>query len=477
MTFLATCGESTTDAVVIGSGFAGLTASLEILDRGGRVIIVEKESSMGGNSIKASSGINGCSAIDGEMSQDEVESFIMDTTKSAGDRANPTLIRTLVSNSAESLQWLQERLGVDLQSKTKLGGHCSARTHRPAKGTIGYSLISALKTELQKFQESGMLQIMTSTTATKLIQDETVSPNSVTGIKVTHRDDNDQEEEIVLPSKNVILATGGFAAARDEASLLAQYAPHLLDMPATFGSFSTGDGVQLASVAGAGRIDMEQIQIHPTGFVDPKDPQNPSKILCAEVMRGVGGILLSQGKRFCDELGTREYIVSRMMERNKETNDAPFYILLSSAAAKKTDAHIGFYSWKGLLQQMSGIESVENFMKVDPGVIRKTILQYRSDAINGKDDFGKSSFPDNFSDDLDQADFYVGCVTPVLHYCMGGLTIDASGRVLNEEHNAIPGLWAAGEVAGGVHGCNRLAGNSLLECLVYGRIIGKQITL
>jgi flavocytochrome c len=439
---------------------------------------VEKEATLGGNSIKASSGINGCCVgNDGVVSQEEVDSFVDDTIQSAGDRANAELVQTLVEHSHDSLEWLKDRLSVELSSKTQLGGHGRARTQRPEKSTVGFSLISALKKELEKYQEKGALKIMTSTRAIELIQESSVkmSPAGIKGVKVIRKSEDGQESEMFLLSKNVMLATGGFAAARDKKSLLAQHAPHLLHMPATFGSFSTGDGIQLAVVVGAGLVDMDKVQIHPTGFVDPKDSNNPSKILCAEVMRGVGGVLLCQGKRFCNELGTRDYVVSQMTERNKETHDESFYLLLSSAAAKKANEHVGFYSWKGLLHKLPGVDKVEEYIKTEPGTVRQMLLQYQEDAKSGTDAFGKTSFPDLFSTDLDTEDFYVGCVTPVLHYCMGGVTINSSGQVLNEEQQVIPGLWAAGEVAGGVHGGNRLAGNSLLECLVYGRIIGKQI--
>jgi flavocytochrome c len=473
-------GSSIIDAVLIGSGFAGLTAALELLDRGGRVVIVEKEANLGGNSVKASSGINGCyvESPSGVVSQEQMDSFVQDTIRSAGDRANAQLIQTLVEHSAESLKWLKERLDVDLSSTTQLGGHAQARTHRPVKGTIGFSLISSLKKQLETYQESGMLQIMTSTRAAELVQDDNqASPVSIRGVKVIQRDESGMEKHATLYSNNVVLATGGFAAARDNDSFLVLYAPHLIDMPATFGSFSTGDGIQLASVVGARKVDMDQIQIHPTGFIDPKDPDNPSKILCAEVMRGVGGILLSQGKRFCNELGTRDYVVSQMMTEKAKIESPSFYLLLSSEAAKKAEAHVGFYSWKGLLEKFSGIDNVEDNMEIESGVLRRVLVKYRADAKYGRDEFGKTSFPDTFSNDFSTEEYYIGCVTPVLHYCMGGLTIDSFGRVLNEEHVVIPGLWAAGEVAGGVHGCNRLAGNSLLECLVYGRIIGKQVKL
>jgi flavocytochrome c len=469
------------DAVVIGSGLAGLTATLQILDRGGRVVLVEKESKLGGNSIKASSGINACVPMtrteqEVHVSEDEIESFFQDTFKSAGDRANPELIRVLVENSAESLQWLVDRLGWDvMESRTRLGGHSRDRTYRPAKGTIGFSLISAMQKVLEGYEQNGTLRVMLSARAMKLIEES----GEAWAVKVLHQvkeqGDSHQENEQLLSTKNVVIATGGFAAARGNDSYLAKYSPGYLEMPATFGDFSTGDGIDLACAVGATIIDMDKVQIHPTGFVDPADPSNPSKILCAEVMRGIGGILLSRGTRFCNELGNRDYVTKKMMEQKNMTRDTKFYLLLSSAAAKKAEEHVSFYSWKGLLKKFPDIGKVEEFMTVESGTLQRTLKEYQSQCMDGQDEFGKVTFPDSFSSNCCTEGFYVGCVTPVLHYCMGGLMITETGKVLNEKKQIIPGLYAAGEVAGGVHGSNRLAGNSLLECLVYGRIIGQQV--
>jgi flavocytochrome c len=344
-----------------------------------------------------------------------------------------------------------------------------------------------MQKEAEEYEQKGSLKILYSTKAVELIEEKSSdgSVSTVEGVKAFKKkqdgeeNQHDEEIELVIPAKNVILATGGFAAARHKDSYLAQYAPELLDMPATFGDFSTGDGIRIASAAGAGKVDMDKVQIHPTGFVDPVDPSNPSKILCAEVMRGVGGILLNEeGRRFCNELGTRDYVTSKMMEQKQNTSGSPcFHFLLSGRAGGNAGAHIGFYSWKGLFKKIVGVEDVANYCGFEPKTLRQTLTDYQNKSKVGKDEFGKTTFPDTFSDDLDTEEFYVGSVVPVLHYTMGGLTINTCGEVLNEEKKPIPGLYACGEVAGGVHGSNRLAGNSLLECLVYGRIVGNSISL
>jgi len=152
-----------------------------------------------------------------------------------------------------------------------------------------------------------------------------------------------------------------------------------------------------------------------------------------------------------------------------------FSLVLSSSAANDGRKHVDLYTHKKLLKKMSGIQQLADFMSVNVDTLRTSMDAYRVDAKNGIDRWGKVSFRGVPSSDLDNEIFYVGRVTPVLHYCMGGITIDITGNVLDEEQNIIHGLHAAGEVSGGVHGNNRLGGNSLLECTVFGTIVGKKI--
>jgi flavocytochrome c len=447
---------------------------------------------MGGNSIKASSGINAM------IGKDDYQDFLQDTLQSAGNgndhHAQLPLVETLVSHSATILTWLKDRVGVDLQqTRTRLGGHSRDRTHRPSKGTVGYSVMSAMQQALKPFQENGSLNIFLSTRVTQLmIRSDDGTKNRVVGVHAVRAYENSEEEKLALEARHVVLATGGFAADRGIDSYLAKHCPEFLQMPATFGDFSTGDGIKVAtSNIRAGTCYMDKVQIHPTGFVDPADPTSASKILCAEVLRGIGGILVNtEGKRFSNELGTRAYVTEQMFHQVPEyaKNDKEwdssfpiptFHLVLDSASAKeRAGEHIGFYMWKKLLQPCKGVSELAEKMDVPVMTLTKTLQDYGRHAQKGSDQWGKTVFPTVFSENLEEEDFLVGMVTPVLHYCMGGLTIDKEGSVLDAENQQIiPGLHAAGEVVGGVHGNNRLAGNSLLECLVFGRIIGNKIAI
>ncbi len=196
-------------------------------------------------------------------------------------------------------------------------------------------------------------------------------------------------------------------------------------------------------------------------------------------------ICLLKLNSFCNELGTRAYVTDMMLSHDEDytrsrkwniTNDIPtFALVLSSSAAKDGQKHVDHYSHKGLLKKIEGIKELAEWMGQDVEQLRDTLIQYRMDAEEGVDQWGKKSFQGLPSSDLDSEVFFAGRVTPVLHYCMGGITIDSEGNVLDEEKNIIQGLYAAGEVTGGVHGNNRLGGNSLLECTVFGTIVGKRV--
>ncbi|EJK77498.1 hypothetical protein THAOC_00669 [Thalassiosira oceanica] len=450
-----------------GTGLAGLTATLNILDRGGRVVLIEKEHRMGGNSNKASSGINACCPQNSTYG-DDLDTFRKDTTRSASSSAKPHLIETLVDNSEAAVNWLKSRVGVDLSVLAQLGGHGHKRTHRPNQGMVGAEIIFHISRAVKSYSNSGALKIMMDTKVESLIRND---KGSVIGVHVVSTDGDNSTEAITAP--NVVLATGGFASDRSPGSYLEKYRPELMKMPAS-------DGITLGSSVGAGLVDMDKIQVHPTGWVDPSDPTNPGKVLAGELMRGVGGILFNSK-------GERAYVTDKMFSHDRYynesktwniTRDIPvFSLVLSSSAAEGARKHVDHYLNKGLLRKIEGVESLANWMNVPISDLLGTLRQYQRDAKTGHDEWGKTSFFGVPATDLSSETFFAGTVTPVLHYCMGGLTIDKYGSVIDEDDNVIPGLHAAGEVSGGVHGDNRLGGNSLLECTVFGSIVGKKIPI
>ncbi len=288
--------------------------------------------------------------------------------------------------------------------------------------------------------------------------------NTITGVKYEH---DDQTLSLDGP---VVLATGGYAADFGEGSLLKQHRPDTFGLATTNGSHATGDGQKMVMAIGGNGIDMDKVQVHPTGLVEPKDPGSKWKFLAAEALRGEGGILLNgDGDRFCDELGHRDY-VSGMMWKEKDKGKFPIRLVLNSKASNTLDFHTRHYSGRGLMNKMAG-QQLAKEIGCTPEHLQKTFQTYNAIADGKqKDPWGKRFFH-NMPLDIND-DFHVALMEPVLHFTMGGIEINDKAQVLNKEEKPFDGLFACGELAGGVHGANRLGGSSLLGCVVYGRVAG-----
>ncbi|CAK9034133.1 Fumarate reductase (FRDS) (FAD-dependent oxidoreductase) (NADH-dependent fumarate reductase) [Durusdinium trenchii] len=277
----------------------------------------------------------------------------------------------------------------------------------------------------------------------------------------------------------VVLTAGGYANDHADSSLLDLHTPALAKLPTTNGPFATGDVIKalVKQEAGVKTTLMDKVQIHPTGFIEVKQPNFHTKFLAPEALRGSGGILLCHGKRFANELGRRDYLTEEMFKHckplfDKEENPLSAAMLLTEEAVEKYGSGaMGFYKFKGLVQDVGTVEAAAEAMGTSAEVLKKTLEDYNEAAERGQDKFGKKVFPVRFPS---TAHLYVAFVTPTLHYCMGGLAINVRTEVLHSDGQPIPNLYGAGEVTGGVHGNNRLGGNSLLECAVFGRMAGAQ---
>ncbi len=323
---------------------------------------------------------------------------------------------------------------------------------------ITYALMQRLE-ELAE-SEPDRVQIIKKARVTSLNKEG----NNVTGVSYEH---NGESSSIDGP---VILATGGYAADFTDSSLLKKYRPDTYDLSTTNGSHATGDGQKMVMAIGGNGIDLDKVQVHPTGLVDPKDPNAKTKFLAAEALRGEGGLLLNgDGDRFCDELGHRDY-VSGMMWKEKDKGKFPVRLILNSKASNVLDFHTRHYSGRGLMRKMTGKELAKE-IGCTPQHLQQTFKTYNAIAEGKeKDPWGKKFFH-NLPLDIDD-DFHVSLMEPVVHFTMGGVEINANAQVLNHEKEPFDGLFACGELAGGVHGANRLGGSSLLGCVVYGRVAG-----
>jgi succinate dehydrogenase/fumarate reductase flavoprotein subunit len=232
------------------------------------------------------------------------------------------------------------------------------------------------------------------------------------------------------------------------------------------------------AIGGKG-IDMDKVQVHPTGLVDPKEPHAKVKFLAAEALRGVGGLLLdSGGERFIDELEKRDVVSEAMWKRDK----FPVRLVLNTKAAKEIQWHVKHYEGtpfknvanigRGLMRHFKSGADLAKEIGIETSKLESVFKDYNEYASgNKKDPFGKKFFQ-NYPFEIND-EFHVALMEPVLHFTMGGVEIDDQSRILIEDgKKPLEGLWACGELAGGVHGSNRLGGSALLGCVVYGRVAG-----
>ncbi|CAE8585710.1 unnamed protein product [Polarella glacialis] len=477
----------TNQAIVVGGGLGGMSAANTVLENGGHVVLLDKSSFCGGNSTKATSGINGA----GTKTQknkgipDNADIFTADTMK--GGAKKPELAKLLCVNSAADVDWLVEKFNLDLSLVARLGGHSQPRTHRGAERFPGMTITYALIQMVEKVAEkTDLARIITKAKVYKLVTEG----GRCVGCVYEKGGQNFQEYG------PVILATGGFGADFTSNSLLAQYRPDLMHLPTTNGEHCTGDGIKMGEAIGGKSIDLEWVQVHPTGLVKPDDADAKIKFLAAEALRGVGGIILdAEGNRFANELGRRDYVTGEMWK-----SKPPFRLCLNKAAADEIIWHCKHYTGRGVMKFYGSGDELAKDMGVSLSVLEATHeAHYQAakktekdpdggswpaypsgkswDECSGKTGSGKKFYHNVIAGSAVKSEpFYVAIITPVIHYCMGGLEIDTDSAVVGAGNKAIPGLYAAGEVAGGVHGNNRLGGNSLLDCVVFGRVAGLAAT-
>ena len=363
---------------------------------------------------------------------------------------------------------------------TAASGHSQPRTHRGHDAKFpGMAITYALMQRLEELVESDpeRIQIIKKARVTKINKEG----NKISGVTYEFGGEESSVDGVV------VLATGGYAADFSDSSLLKKHRPDTFDLASTNGTHATGDGLKMLMDIGGNGIDLDKVQVHPTGLVDPKDPGSKWKFLAAEGMclhmyhtetfinkcialRGEGGLLLNgDGHRFSDELGHRDY-VSGEMWKQKEAKKWPIRLVLNSKASNVLDFHTRHYSGRGLMKKMSGKELAKDIGCSEQS-LQKTFSNY-NDIADGKqkDPFGKKFFH-NLPFNVDDT-FHVAIMEPVLHFTMGGIEINDKAEVLNSEGKPFESLYACGELAGGVHGANRLGGSSLLGCVVYGRVAG-----
>lgn len=492
----ATAEDSTVDAdvVVVGAGGAGMTAAITAAGEGKSVVILESQSMVGGNSVRATGGMNAGKTVYQDENEFGESAGVEKTLKTAAEKyadnetitalaktvseqwaayqANPTgyfdsvelmeldtmiggkgindpeLVETLCANSADAIDWLDEH-GITLHNVSSFGGASVKRIHRPvnAEGKT-VSVGSYMIPLLQENCEKAGVKMMLDTTATEILTD---ANGAAVGVKATGA----SGETVTVNAKAVVLATGGFGANLD---MVVKYKPELKGFMTTNAPGIQGQGIEMAQAIGAATVDMDQIQIHPTVEAN-------TAALITEGLRGDGAILINEeGKRFIDEVGTRDVVSAAEIAQT-----GSYSWLVVDQAMVDASSVIQGYIKKGYTVTGATYEELGKAMGVDAAAFAETMEKWNGYVEAKNDpDFGRTSF----ANPLNTAPYYAVKVTAGVHHTMGGLKINANTEVLNEKGEVIPGLFAAGEVTGGVHGANRLGGNAVADFTVFGRIAG-----
>ena len=437
------------DVVVIGAGGAGLTSAIAAHEKGAKVILIEKTELLGGNTNYATAGLNAAGTkIQEKLGiKDSPELFYEDTMKGGKNKNNKELVRVLVNNSSAIVDWLTER-GADLSELTSTGGQSVKRTHRPTGGSaVGPNIVAALS----KTAESEKIDIRKGTKAIALVK----AKNKIVGVKVREVDG----KEYTIKAKAVIVATGGFGA---NAKMVEKYNPKLKGFGSTNNPAIVGDGIIMVEKVGGALVDMSEIQTHPTVV------HNKTNMI-TEAVRGEGAILVNRdGKRFIDELETRDVVSKAILSQKGKSA----FLIFDEGIRTKLKAADGYVK-KGFAVEGT-LEEIAAKIGTDAKTLEATLNKY-NEAVKNKVDneFNKKTLPK----ELTGTKYYAIEVSPAVHHTMGGVRINTNAEVLGKNGRPIKGLYAAGEVTGGIHGANRIGGNAVADITIFGKIAGENAAI
>mgnify|MGYP000993413353 FL=1 len=489
--------EETVDVVVVGAGGAGMTAAITATDAGKKVIVVESQPIAGGNSVRSTGGMNAAKTPYQDKNEfaeaagvektlataaekyadnatitalaatvksqwdayqanpqgyfDSVELMELDTMIGGKGKNNPELVKALAENSADAIEWLAS-IGADVKNVGAFGGASVKRIHRPVNADGKVTAVGAyIVPILEKNLQDRNVQFLFDTTANEIIMKD----GKAVGIKATGKDGN----KVTINAKSVVIATGGFGA---NAEMVEKYKPELKGFATTNAEGAQGQGIDMATAVGAATVDMDQIQIHPTVHIE----EDGNAHLITEGLRGDGAILVNaEGKRFYDEVSTRDKVSAAIIAQPEKSA----WLVVDQSMVDKS-AVIAGYIKSGYTVTGATYEELAKAMGVDETTFVSTMNTWNQ-AVEAKSDaeFNRTSF----ANPLTAAPYYAIKITPAVHHTMGGIVINPKAEVLNEKGEAISGLFAAGEVTGGVHGANRLGGNAVADFIVFGRIAGQ----
>lgn len=490
------------DVIIIGGGGAGLAAAVSAHENGATVIVLEKMPRLGGNTILSGAAYNAADperqkglemtdferetveAIIAEEQEDPLvqewqatlaeewatyneagETYLFDSpslhklqTYNGGDKkGKPELISVLADNAFEAVGWLEDKdMGFTDRIFTVLGGLWN-RAHKPEK-PLGTGYIEAFSTYIDENSEE--MTVYLETNASDLI----IEDGRVVGVVA----ENDGQTYEFMAANGVIIATGGFAVNAEMREEYNTKWPSLEELKSTNHAGATGDGIEIALQAEAALFGMEDIQLLPMG-----DPETGS--LSGNIEQGVQNRIFVnyEGERFVDEGERRDVMTQALMEQT----DGAMWVIVDKHSYPTGDTLNNFdESIDELVAadrafEADTLEELAELIQVDPETFIATVETFNQ-AVAGEseDPFGRTLF----QDPLNEAPFYAALRVPTVHHTMGGIMINTQAEVLNDAGEVIPGLYAAGEVTGAIHGANRLGGNALADIIVFGRIAGQK---
>jgi flavocytochrome c len=451
------------DIIIVGSGFAGLSAAIEAGQTGCAVLILEKMKGYGGNST-ISDGLVAAAATQMQADsniQDSAELMFNDMLKAGLGLNQPELVRVLTKNSAETFQWTIDVLGVQyLDRVDQLGGHSVARSYTPHTRSGG----AIMKQLLQRVKDMGM-RIRTKVFLQSILKD---SSESVCGVRVRqgyeYPDPASGHVKTIKARKAVILATGGFA---NDIELRTSQDPRLTDEIGSTNKYSTtGEALREALRIGALPAQLSWIQLGPWASPDEKGygigPDFASYIAFPY------GITVhpETGKRFVNELADRKIRSDAILKAGK-----PCIGIADEEGVRASGHAIDLCVRKGIVKKFDRIDEIAGFYQIPYQPLSKAIEKFNENVDRGVDkDFDKPILPNAKA--LRYPPFYGMRLWPKVHHTMGGVLINSKAQVLDLSHRPIKGFYAAGEVTGGIHGACRLGSCAIIDCLVFGRIAG-----
>lgn len=456
-------GYEVVDVLVIGTGIAGLTAAIEAHNAGAKVLVLEKMKGPGGNSLISDGGIAAAGTEEQADAgiEDSPDLMFSDMMKAGLGINHPSLVRTLCDNSREAFEWSKNYVGVKYLGRLDIFGGHSVKRCFTAEKVSGVSIIKKLMEKARSLS----IPVRFQSNFKDFVFDE---EGRIAGAVVQEGFDfktNQGSSMGKIKAKSIILATGGFGS---DIPFRSMQDPRLDNsVQSTTQPFSTSQALKRGLIAGAAPVHLSHIQLGP--WASPDEAGYGDGPSFSEYILFQKGILINpeNGKRFVNELGDRKMLSDGILEIGN-----PCIGIADSAAVKDSEWNIDKCLKKKVVRTFDSMDSLAEAYSVDKVQLGKTIDQFNQFVDLRKDsDFNKPIIKG--AKPIADPPYYAIRLWPKVHHTMGGLGIDKNARVLDLDSEPIKGLYAAGEVTGGVHGASRLGSCAITECFVFGRIAGR----